>query len=513
MTPPSLPRLLSVLAVSALLTAPLSSTHASQALASTPSESMSTVPIAPEDPTHTRWLPSEKELPPPSPAGWMMPRSGRVSSRAIPNVGTSPLPATATPPAGWECEAKYSTACITPFGYTGQSGWGHWTDQWGNNCTNYAAWRVAANGVPNPGRLGDAGDWDENARALGYPVNDTPAVGAVAQWNIGDYGHVGYVDWVSPDGNTIATSESGYDTKSFPSMSRRQILKRGVYGWPSNFIHFKDMAPSGGDAPTTSQALDEWSDLNHDGRGDVIGIDAAGVLHTYYQRKGAWDLVDGVTKAGHGLSGNREMHVTPDVNGDGVSDMIGVAANDVPWIYYGTKAGDFYGGQNVIGGSWAGMDLLTPVPDMDGNGRPEVVARNTGSGELMLYSMNENGYLARGTKIGSGWGGARHLFIVNAPGSSLPALAGVFADGVLRRYTFSVSGRAVQGVTGGEAVGHGWGSRNEVFSAGDMTGDGKRDIIGRDSASGNLMLYPSKGDDWGNSIAISGNFNGIRIAN
>ena len=78
---------------------------------------------------------------------------------------------------------------------------------WGNNCTNYSAYRLSRDGVQNPGNLGNANTWDDNARAKGFAVDQSPRVGDIAQWNSN---HVAYVDWVSADGNTVAISESGY---------------------------------------------------------------------------------------------------------------------------------------------------------------------------------------------------------------------------------------------------------------------------------------------------------------
>ena len=143
-------------------------------------------------------------------------------------------------PTGWGCYSRATQDCITRFGYYGQRVWGYPVDAWGNNCTNFSAYRLARDGVANPGNLGNAATWDDYARAKGFVVDQRPRVGDVAQWNSN---HVAYVDWVSSDGNTIAISESGYGGtvlgKTYTSMSGRRILARGSYSWPSNFIHFR----------------------------------------------------------------------------------------------------------------------------------------------------------------------------------------------------------------------------------------------------------------------------------
>ncbi|GAA2478272.1 IPT/TIG domain-containing protein [Terrabacter carboxydivorans] len=143
-------------------------------------------------------------------------------------------------PTGWTCYSRATQNCIQRFGYYGQRAWGYPVDAWGNNCTNFSAYRLSRDGVVNPGNLGNATDWDTSARAKGFAVDQRPRVGDIAQWNSN---HVAYVDWVSADGNTVAISESGYGGTvlgaTYTSMSGRRILARGSSSWPSNFIHFR----------------------------------------------------------------------------------------------------------------------------------------------------------------------------------------------------------------------------------------------------------------------------------
>jgi hypothetical protein len=143
-------------------------------------------------------------------------------------------------PRSWSCYSRGTQTCISRFGYYGQSAWNYPVDAWGNNCTNFSAYRLSRDGIPNPGNLGNANTWDDRARAKGFVVDQKPKVGTIAQWNSN---HVAYVDWVSSDGNKVAISESGYGGTvlgvTYTSMSGRRILTRGTSSWPSNFIHFR----------------------------------------------------------------------------------------------------------------------------------------------------------------------------------------------------------------------------------------------------------------------------------
>lgn len=103
---------------------------------------------------------------------------------------------------------------------------------WGN-CTWYAY-----NRRPDIGSFwGNASTWAVSARAAGYRVDQTPAVGAIAQWNayansyIWGYGHVAIVEAVNGDG-TITISDMNYAGK-LNVVSTRIISASSV----SNFIH------------------------------------------------------------------------------------------------------------------------------------------------------------------------------------------------------------------------------------------------------------------------------------
>lgn len=89
-------------------------------------------------------------------------------------------------------------------------------------CTSFIAWRMNRDASTmtapyffsnymNGGHWGDAEHWDENAAALGYLVDQSPAVGAIAHWNSTDLnnpsfpGHVAYVERVNSDGSVDVT--------------------------------------------------------------------------------------------------------------------------------------------------------------------------------------------------------------------------------------------------------------------------------------------------------------------
>lgn len=158
----------------------------------------------------------------------------------------------------WNCYKKWSQFCVKQFGYKkSTTAWGYKGDDYGNNCTNYVAFRLSKNKMKNPGNMGNAKQWAAAAKKKKLAVSKTPTVGSIAQWTTGEYGHVAYVDWVSSDKKTVYVSESGYGASGLPSMTGRSILRKGKknlgpdahLGWPSNFITFKKASSAKPAAP------------------------------------------------------------------------------------------------------------------------------------------------------------------------------------------------------------------------------------------------------------------------
>jgi len=131
-------------------------------------------------------------------------------------------------------------------GYPGASNgpWGTWgchypldntIDNWGmynRECVSYTAFKVAQSGryMPYWGGHGNANLWDDNARAVGIPVDSNPQPGDVAVSNAGYYGHVMYVEHVYDDGRLLISQYNGDWTGKYSEA----VINRGSLV----FIHF-----------------------------------------------------------------------------------------------------------------------------------------------------------------------------------------------------------------------------------------------------------------------------------
>ena len=236
----------------------------------------------------------------------------------------------------------------------------HWRMYGGHNCTNYLAWQLGVNGVPEPKILmGNAISWGANAKKLGYTVNSTPAVGAVGAWP-GKKNHITYVAEVG-DGYII-THEDNYPGYYAKGLYQELKIYKGDSSYPPSFIHFKDLIS--GTKPTVSGTAKVGQTLKGaDGSWLPLGVSLAhqwlrdgtaisGATGTSYEATAA--------DVGHALA----LQVTGTKSGLATSKLVstatarvipGVIANIVaPKVTGTTKVGSTL---NAVAGTWDPADL------------------------------------------------------------------------------------------------------------------------------------------------------------
>ncbi|MFD8976708.1 N-acetylmuramoyl-L-alanine amidase [Streptomyces sp. NPDC059593] len=166
-------------------------------------------------------------------------------------------------------------------------------------------------------------------------------------------------------------------------------------------------------------------------------------------------------------------------------------AAGVLWQYQGTGKGAFLNRYRV-GPGWGAYNTITPMTALRADGTGDAVARDK-DGVLWYYrgSGNPSAPFASRLRVGAGWNvydkllGARDM---NADGR--PDLIARDKTGVL--WLYKNTGASPNPFATRVRVGGGWNIYNELISTGDMTGDGKPDLIARDK-TGVLWLYKNTG--------------------
>jgi hypothetical protein len=275
-------------------------------------------------------------------------------------------------------------------------------------------------------------------------------------------------------------------------------------------LHLLENATAGGggtqgDSNSFSVSATVWRlhDFDGDGHPDVMARDAAGGLQLYRgDGGGGWASPHG-TRIGSGWNAMTAVLAPGDFDGDGRPDLLARDASGALWLYPGDGA-DGWGARVLVGSGWNIMRSIVAVGDFTGDGFPDVAGIVT-DGALRLYPGDGHGGWGAPAVIGSGWG---VMSAVVSPGDfdgdGSPDLLARNSAGQLLLYGHTPAGwRSVT------TVGSGWNIMNAILSVGDFDGDGVTDVIARDTG-GTLWLYPTDGDGgWGGRTPLGSGWSGM----
>jgi hypothetical protein len=229
-------------------------------------------------------------------------------------------------------------------------------------------------------------------------------------------------------------------------------------------------APNGG---ARRPSVLPFGDLDEDGYGDLLNRTWNG--HLWFVRgdgSGAyvgsgWNQMTALTRHG-------------DFSGDGHEDLLARDGSGRLWIYPGNGKG-WFGGRKLIGTGWNQMTALQAAGDMNSDGHDDLLARDS-TGRLWIYPGDGHGRYGARKLIGTGWNQMRAFA---APGD----LNGdkrndlVVSDGTGKLWLYPGDGHGRYGTR--KMIGPGgWGMFPTVLGVGDVSGDGRPDLMAAEQDAG-----------------------------
>ncbi|MER7172508.1 FG-GAP-like repeat-containing protein [Streptomyces mesophilus] len=304
-------------------------------------------------------------------------------------------------------------------------------------------------------------------------------------------------------GKTVATVTGQAGTRSLTATwdgkgADGALLPNGTYVWSLSAQPADGAGPaltktgtvrlSGGTAVRRDHA---GTTARPDGIGDLLTLNSSGTF-TFQHGTGSGTF-SGQT-SGSGWSTSTLAVPFGDLNGDRCNDVL-VRMPDGRMRAYTPACGAALQPttqHKVLGTGWNMHNVLTAAGDLTGDGRPDLVARKAATGELFVYRGTASGTVGSPIRVGSGWGVYNHIAGTgDLNGDGRADLLARHTDGTLYRYDGLGNGLFAPRAK----VFTNWGgSYNAVIGAGDITGDGKADLVVRDKAG---VLYRNTGDGKG----------------
>ncbi|MFF4980707.1 FG-GAP repeat domain-containing protein [Streptomyces sp. NPDC001046] len=270
-------------------------------------------------------------------------------------------------------------------------------------------------------------------------------------------------------------------------------VPNGTYGWTLTVAPADKhgaSATTSGTLKLTGGAAVRRDHVGSDGIGDLLTLNSQGAL-TFHRGDGTGSFSTKTSASGWPAS----ITVVPfgDLNGDRCNDvLVRVSGGGLRAYRPGCgKALTTSTPYTTLGTSgWSQYNVLTSPGDITGDGRADLIARQASTGDVYLYKATSSGKLSARVKIFSKWSGYKRIIGVgDLDGDGYGDLLAQDTSNELWRY----GGTATGGFRARVKVADDWGaSYNVVVGAGDITGDGKADIVSRDT-SGRLWRNNGNG--------------------
>lgn len=263
-------------------------------------------------------------------------------------------------------------------------------------------------------------------------------------------------------------------------------------------------------------------DVTGDGKPDILARGSSGNLVLYQGTGLTGQLSPGLQPAvntGGGWNTYASMSAAGDLNGDGIPDLVARRSDGTLWFASGNSSGKFTSPIAVSQG-WSVFTALVTGYDFNGDGKPDIVAEDSagtlsffaGAGDTGSGGQWSSG-LKSGVRISTGWAGFTAIFSPgDLNGDGHPDILARDSSGTLWFFagtgTTGVGGQWSSGLRSGVPISTGWNGFDSIIGSGDFNGDGHADLLAR-TPSGALYYFPGNGttgtSQWVSGLSSAGN--------
>ncbi|MBC3843636.1 hypothetical protein GXW82_35735 [Streptacidiphilus sp. 4-A2] len=298
--------------------------------------------------------------------------------------------------------------------------------------------------------------------------------------------------WDGYGGSAYAAYPNQASEKQQILIGEKVLAAQGQDAWPNCGPAAGLGADHADPYPSTTPTPDSapTRDINGDGHDDLVAVNAAtGHLQAFYGNGTAGYTLGPDFGAGWGAYS--DITDAGDLNGDGRADLVAVNnATGHLQAFYGNGTGGYTLGPD-LGAGWGAYSDITNAGDLNGDGRPDLVAVNNATGHLQAFYSNGTAGYTLGPDFGAGWGA--YSSITNAGDLNGDGHDDLVAVNTATGHLQAFYGNGTAGYSFGPDFGAGWGAYGNLTDAGDINGDGHDDLVGVNTATGHLQAFYGNG--------------------